>query len=514
MATTPPVVQPLPAAPNRNDAPADFSTKADAFVAALPPMVTQENALATWTYSVSSEISGYATSAGTSATNAQTYANQALASKNAAAQSATDATNNGAAQVALAAAQVALAQQARDSAQAYATAAGSAAGFPTLTNPFDVLTVNSDKTGVVWGSVQQVGDMLWTVRAPGSTYLAANGSVYLKSAYPALAALLTSVSDLPNTTPISKLLPTSATWSDVVYSPGAGGTSKFVAVARGPSTASAYSANAITWTALTMPSSQNWAATAASSTWTVAIAAGTNILAYFTTANATPAWLQAASLPVTANWIDIASDGSNFLAIGSAGECIASSAAINTWTQPGSPSGTAFTALIYAGGRYVVTGTSTSRRVGTTWTLSSRQPSAPLGCLAYGGGVYVGLGSGSSNVAAVSTDGDIWDSVTLPEYADWTSVSYGNGYFVGVSRGITNLVIYSADGYTWQTQKAPTKGGRSSIAFGANVFAILPVSGTTAESWMSFSYDSTTQFVTPNPPPVNGVTAYIKAKVS
>lgn len=128
MATSPPVVSPLPQAPNRNDAPADFSTKADTFVAALPPMVTQENALATWMYTTSQEIAGYATSAGTSATNAQTYANQALASKNAAAQSAIDATNNGAAQVALAAAQVANAQAFANNAAASATAAEAAPG--------------------------------------------------------------------------------------------------------------------------------------------------------------------------------------------------------------------------------------------------------------------------------------------------------------------------------------------------------------------------------------------------
>lgn len=39
-----PIITPLPAPPIRSDAPADFSSKADAFVAALPPMVTQTNA--------------------------------------------------------------------------------------------------------------------------------------------------------------------------------------------------------------------------------------------------------------------------------------------------------------------------------------------------------------------------------------------------------------------------------------------------------------------------------------
>ena len=36
---------PLPAAPTRSDSPADFVTKADAFIAALPGFVTEANAL-------------------------------------------------------------------------------------------------------------------------------------------------------------------------------------------------------------------------------------------------------------------------------------------------------------------------------------------------------------------------------------------------------------------------------------------------------------------------------------
>lgn len=105
MATAPPVVSILPAAPNRSDAPADFSTKADAFVAALPPMVSQENALATWMNSTAGQVSTDAANAHTDAARAeavdtelqvyvdaataqanrsQTYANNAAASATAA----------------------------------------------------------------------------------------------------------------------------------------------------------------------------------------------------------------------------------------------------------------------------------------------------------------------------------------------------------------------------------------------------------------------------------------------
>lgn len=67
----PPVVTGLPTAPNRNDAPADFSTKADAFVAALPPMVTQENALATWMNTTATQVNADAVFAGQAADRAE-----------------------------------------------------------------------------------------------------------------------------------------------------------------------------------------------------------------------------------------------------------------------------------------------------------------------------------------------------------------------------------------------------------------------------------------------------------
>lgn len=41
---TPPQITPLPAAPSRSEGQTAFNAKADPFIAALPPMVTQTNA--------------------------------------------------------------------------------------------------------------------------------------------------------------------------------------------------------------------------------------------------------------------------------------------------------------------------------------------------------------------------------------------------------------------------------------------------------------------------------------
>lgn len=82
-----PIITPLPAPPARSDAPADFSSNADAFVAALPPMVTQTNAAIAFINDTAVDASE-AIEASATAVAAK---NAALASANNAAASATAA---------------------------------------------------------------------------------------------------------------------------------------------------------------------------------------------------------------------------------------------------------------------------------------------------------------------------------------------------------------------------------------------------------------------------------------
>lgn len=130
-ANTIPTVSTLPPAPTRADAPADFTTKADTFVAALPKLVTQVNLTvsgmndqASYLDQLKTDVNGYknaaaqsATDAATQAGNAKTYADNAMTY--------------------------------RDSAQSAAAAAQAAAGLPAISGKADfMLSVNAAGNGI------------------------------------------------------------------------------------------------------------------------------------------------------------------------------------------------------------------------------------------------------------------------------------------------------------------------------------------------------------------------------
>lgn len=193
-----PVISDLPSAPTRSDGAADFTPKADAMIGALQPMVVQVNIALQW-------MNGRLTDTQAAQGAAASSASNAASSASAAANSATAATTNGAEQVQLAADQVGLAVTARQGAEAalasnqvVAAAVQASAGMPSFEghDAFDVLQINSAKTGVQWGKVgQSVGDVLQSVANPGALYLPADGSIYLKSAYPLLAAAVGTIGE-------------------------------------------------------------------------------------------------------------------------------------------------------------------------------------------------------------------------------------------------------------------------------------------------------------------------------
>jgi hypothetical protein len=85
MPTPPPPITALPLAPSRDDS-VNFSARADAFVAALPPFGTEANALASNVYSNALEAEVDATAAAASEATAGSFAGQSAASALLAAQ--------------------------------------------------------------------------------------------------------------------------------------------------------------------------------------------------------------------------------------------------------------------------------------------------------------------------------------------------------------------------------------------------------------------------------------------
>lgn len=130
-----PKITPLPPAPSRQDAPDDFTSKADAFVSAQVTLVTETNASIDGINSTTTQL-------GQDITQAK---NDIAGSVSAASSSATTATN--AATAAKNSQDAAKASE--QSAATYAAAAGDAAGLPALAgNAGKVLTVDNDEQGV------------------------------------------------------------------------------------------------------------------------------------------------------------------------------------------------------------------------------------------------------------------------------------------------------------------------------------------------------------------------------
>ncbi|MFJ3487722.1 WD40/YVTN/BNR-like repeat-containing protein [Pseudomonas sp. NPDC090202] len=553
----------LPVPPVRSDGPADFTAKADALMAALPPMVVNINSRLTWIWQQVLVVDDYRQQAATSAGNAQTYANAANSSKNAAAQSAIDATNNGAAQVALAAAQVALAQAARADAQSAAQAAGAAAGLPGGRVPYTVLQVNAagnvswgdgliDKTAAVPGQAlmlgsgktpqwafpgQQIGDVLISARNPGSLYLPANGGIRLKSAYPQLAALVGAINGVVGTN-----------WANVAVAAAVNGL-------------------------------------AASTAGTVIYSA---VGVVYRSTDRGQTFGSAINLPISQALTSLETDGNgNWIGLSSANSgatqvCVYSNDDGLTWAQAAMPALTntyAFNAIKFVGGNAWIaypaniTGSNPIARStdgGKTWSTIATGLSAIVCIGASGSGTVVIAGAASTNYR-ISRSSDFGASFTLganlgtspgvmsidtDKLGTWwlgTPSSSSGNVFRSLDDGLTFSVysIFSSPGsssvykISYQGSKlllitTGTPGGMSSFELATQILTTVSsgsiVSGTSyisdkivdaglgvligrsttanniARAAPQFPYDTATQFALPNITAPAGTTAYIKAK--
>jgi len=152
-----PLITTLPAAPQRTDDPTTFANKADTFLAALPGMVTEENAAITEMNNVAAQVDADATSAANSASAASTSEGNA----------ATSETNAGNAESGALAA-----QSVAEAAQALAEAAldnfddrylGAKSSDPTTDNDGDALLTGALYWNTSAGNLRVYNGSTWVV---------------------------------------------------------------------------------------------------------------------------------------------------------------------------------------------------------------------------------------------------------------------------------------------------------------------------------------------------------------
>lgn len=112
----------------------------------------------------------------------------------------------------------------------------------------------------------------------------------------------------------------------------------------------------------------------------------------------------------------------------------------------------------------------------------------------YGNGTFVStLERDNSDVAAYSTDGITWQATTLPATGYWNLLMFADNKFVAVS-SVTTDVAYSTDGITWQASTHPAIGSVYDTAYGNGVFVLLSPNSVAyssdAATWQSTSLPS------------------------
>ena len=214
----------------------------------------------------------------------------------------------------------------------------------------------------------------------------------------------------------------------------------------------------------------------------------------------------AATLPASLGTKISAAGNGKFVIVGS--DKVLSSADAITWSTYNLPDGVTVGRLIY-GDKFVALGTKALCSTdGVTWTATDLPEGFKGGCLAYGNGKYVLTPNASASqsyhtTAYYSTDGATWQETTVPLAAQWNFVKFGNGRFVatGEYTPAAAHAIYSDDGITWQMVDLPYKNSEGqtdfvgkSFAFGAGKF-VLVAPWTTK---LLYSVDGATWNVTSN----------------
>ena len=178
-----------------------------------------------------------------------------------------------------------------------------------------------------------------------------------------------------------------------------------------------------------------------------------------------------------------------------------------TWNSATLPtSATNITDGIY-GNKFVIitySGTCFVSVDGNTWTQSqiSSTITSSWNSVTFGNGKYIAIkGGGSSNNAAISSDGITWTDITLPAKIWWQKITYGNGIFVvcgGAIYNEQNIIAYSTDGDTWNIVNLPYNARWQLLTYGdSQGFMVFGKTGETNYAYKSVNGVIWTQISNP-----------------
>ena len=341
---------------------------------------------------------------------------------------------------------------------------------------FPALTLSEPTTGIITDGTSLNVGAIATVQVDFST---AHGLV------PG-TTILSSITSTPapDFTSTQRTLPSSGTWTGISFA----GTT-FVAVRSG-SAATARSLDGQTWTAGgLMPSAANWSSTAAgligTTNYWVAVASGPSTAAAYSIDGGVN-WITA-TLPTSANWSAVTYNNGSFVAVSTGGTAAAFSIDGINWTAatlPASAGWSDVTSGLIGSSVYFVAVASGSTSAafsvdgGAGWVAMGALPaSTTWSTVAFGNSRFIAVARATS-VAAISTNGTSWTSVTLPTSANWNCSTFGNDTFVIVADGGTQaLTSFTGETGSWNDRVLAASATWEEIAYGnyggTDIFAVV-----------------------------------------
>ena len=503
-----PKITPLPPAPSRQDAPDDFTSKADAFVAAQVKLVTETNASIDGMNSATADLSGSVSAASASA---QTATNAAVAAKH-----SQDA-----------------AKASADSAQLAAAAAGDATGLTGLSGKAGLpVVINQQENGITVGAfpaLQQVGDTLYSTQAPDANWKAADGSVLTQASYPDLFSKIGLLAD------------GQGSWTQYA----AWGSSSFVTVGAAEDGNNIYLVASSSGVQLTKSTDLNtWSGSVPSTAYspsavacnpadgTIVIVGNAGNISYSRDGGKTfntsvvlsgklftsVKFLKGMFVAVTSDaYIAYSQNGvswsSRSMQVSGTVNDIAYDATLDRFVMVGGTSSTAAICVWYSNSSDISTLTISS------WSLVTIS-GAPTGYLrsviSDGGGNFVAVGDKGAIVKSVSGLAQFVVSAGSPQgTATLNAVRYARGLFIAC--GNSGKLITSKDRDAWMSHTPPglTSQNLNAITFFKGTFIIGGYSGYAAGSTLLL-FDPATEFALPSLPQLTGmigpIKPFIKAK--